>query len=289
MLLVTGASSPTGSAIVRRFAANGHPARGLTRSLERVRALADLPGVELVEGDMTKPNTLGRALDGVRRALVISSVQEDLVGTQRAFIAAAKAAGVQHVVKISGEESGIGFDPDAFRGTRAHMAAERELEASGVAWTMLRPSQFMQFYLRRAADIGGGVLALPMGTSQLSPIDIEDLAQIAVAVMTTTGHEGQRYRMTGPEALTTHEVAAAFSEGLARPVRYVDVPPDEFRARLAAAGSPEGMIGTLDEVFAERRRCPIARVDLSTHERFGVRPTRFVEFARRMRAAFVAA
>jgi len=286
MLLVTGASSPTGSAIVRRFAAQGHRVRGLTRSLARVGALAELPGVDLVEGDMTKPATLGRALDGVSRALVISSVQEDLVATQASFFAAAKAAGVPHVVKVSGEESGIGFDPEAFRGTRAHMAAERELESSGLAWTMLRPSQFMQFYLRRAADIGRGVLALPMGTSQLSPIDIEDIAQIAVAVMTTSGHEGQRYRMTGPEALTMTEVAAAFSEALEIPVRYVDVPPDEFRARLAAAGTPEGMIGTLDEVFAERRRCPSSRVDLTTHVKFRVAPTRFVEFARRMRTAF---
>ena len=287
MLLVTGASSPTGSAIVRRFAAHRHPVRGLTRSLARVQALTDLPGVELVEGDMTSPETLGRALDGVTRALVISSVQEDLVGTQSAFFAAAKSAGVPHLVKMSGEESGIGFDPEAFRGMRAHMAAERALEASGVAWTMLRPSQFMQFYLRRAADIGRGVLALPMGASQLSPIDIEDIAHIAFAVMTTPGHEGQRYRMTGPEAMTMTELAAAFSAGLGTPVRYVDVPADEFRARLAAAGTPEGMIGTLDEVFAERRRRPISRVDLSTHERFGVTPTRFVEFARRMRSAFV--
>jgi len=286
MLLVTGASSPTGSAIVRRFSANGHPVRGLTRSLARVEALAALPGVELVEGDMTKPATLGRALEGVTRALVISSVQEDLVATQATFFAAAKAAGVTHLVKVSGEESGIGFDPEAFRGTRAHMAAERELEACGVAWTMLRPSQFMQFYLRRAADIGRGVIALPMGASQLAPIDIEDIAQVAVAVMTTPGHEGQRYRMTGPEALTMTEVAAAFTEGLGTPVRYVDVPPDEFRARLIAAGTPEGMVGTLDEVFAERRRCPISRVDLTTHVKFRVAPTRFVEFARRMRAAF---
>ena len=80
--------------------------------------------------------------------------------------------------------------------------------------------------------------------------------------------------------------AKVVAEGLGIPVRYVDVPPDEFRARLAAAGTPEGMIGTLDEVFAERRRCPVSRVDLTTHVKFRVAPTRFVEFARRMRAAF---
>jgi uncharacterized protein YbjT (DUF2867 family) len=97
-----------------------------------------------------------------------------VVETQVAFIDAAKDAGVPHLVKLSGKESGIGFDPDRFRGTREHVEIERYLEASGLAWTHLRPSQFMNRYLPGAltgVDPRKRELRLPIGDIRLSPIE----------------------------------------------------------------------------------------------------------------------
>lgn len=289
MILVTGATGRSGAAVVREFARQGVPVRALVRDAAKGATLAPLPGVQLVGGDMLRPDTLGPALDGVARVLMISGARQRLVETQCAFIDAAKAAGVPHVVKFSGAESGVGFDAQAFRGTRAHEEVERYLERSGLAWTHLRPSQFMQNYLlEHARSIASeGAMYSPMRDATLAPIDIEDIAKIAVAMLRAEGQEGMRYDMTGPESLTMRDVAERISAAIGRPVQYVDVTLDEYRARLAAANVPAEFADILAEAYAERRKRPRSRLALGAHERFGVRPTTFAEFARREARGFV--
>lgn len=289
MILVTGAAGRSGTAVVREFARQGVPVRALVRDPAKGQALASLPGVQVVTADMLRPDTLGPAFDGVERALMISGARQRLVDTQCAFIDAAKAAGVPHIVKFSGAESGIGFDAQAFRGTRAHEDVERYLEHSGLAWTHLRPSQFMQNYLlEHARSIAAeGALYAPMGDATIAPIDIEDVAKIAVAVLRADGQERVRYDMTGPEALTMHDVAHRISASIERPVRYVDVTPDEYRRRLAAAGFPADFVEILEEAYAERRKRPLSRLAIGAHERFGVPPTTFAAFARRNAREFL--
>jgi nucleoside-diphosphate-sugar epimerase len=143
-----------------------------------------------------------------KRALMISSADARFAETQCAFIDSCRAAGVRHVVKFSGAESSIGYDPRKFRFTRMHEDVERYLEGSGLAWTDLRPSQFMQVCLREAPTIAAkGAIFLPFRDIRLSPIDIEDIAKIAFAVLRDGGHAGKSYDMTGPEALTMTEIA----------------------------------------------------------------------------------
>jgi len=288
MILVTGSTSRPGSAIVREFVRHGTPVRALARDPQKAAPLEALPGVEVVYGDMLRPDTLGRALDGVTRALMIAGARERLVETQAAFVDAAKAAGVPHIVKFSGRESGVGFDPVVFRGTRAHEEAERYLERSGLAWTHLRPSQFMQVYVPEHARTvaGDGAIYLPLGDVALAPIDVEDIARIAYAVLHADGQEGHRHDMTGPEALTMHEVAERLSAAIGRPVRYVPISDDEYRRRLEQARVPDDMRELLVEAYAARRRYPVSRVVLDAHERFGIEPTTFAAFASRHAAAF---
>ena len=165
MILVTGASGWSGSAVIREFARRKTPVRALVRSRARARDLETLPDVELVEGDMRRPDTLEPVLRGVERALMVSSSDPQMLETQCTFIDAAKRAGVRHVVKFSGKESGAGFDAKRFRFTRMHEEIETYLERSGLAWTHLRPSQFMQVYLREAPSIvSKGALPLPLAT-----------------------------------------------------------------------------------------------------------------------------
>src|SRR5262245_62317384 len=132
-----------------------------------------------MEGDMQQPETLKAALDGVERVLLISSANEQMLESQCTCVDAAKSAGVHHIVKFSGAESGIGFNQRNFRFTRMHEDIEHYLEQSGLAWTHLRPSQFMQVYLREAPTvIAQDTLCLPMENARLSPIDVEDVAKI---------------------------------------------------------------------------------------------------------------
>jgi uncharacterized protein YbjT (DUF2867 family) len=289
MILVTGATGLSGSAIVREFSRRGTPVRALIRSRTKASALGldRLAGVELVDGDMLRPPTLGTAFDGVNRVLMISAARERMVDTQSAFIEAARQAGVRHIVKFSGAESGVGFEAEKFRGTRDHEEIERQLEKSGLAWTHLRPSQFMQMYLREPPTVAAmDALVRPMEDARLSPVDIEDIAKVAYALLRDNGHEGKSYDMTGPEALTMSEIAERISSATGNPVPYVKVTPDEYRRILAEAGVPPVFADLLDEIYVERRRWTDSRVHLDTHRLFGVHPTTFADFAARHAAEF---
>jgi uncharacterized protein YbjT (DUF2867 family) len=287
VILVTGAAGVSGSIIVHDFARRKAKVRALVRNREKARELAALLMIEVVEGDMLRPETLGAALDGVDRVLLISSPDRQMVETQCTFIDASKQAGVRHIVKFSGAESGVGFNPKAFRFTRMHEQIERYLEGSGLAWTHLRPSQFMQVYLREAPTVvAKNALFLPMENAKLAPVDIEDIAKVAFAVLLNGGHEAKSYDMTGPEALTMMEVAERISRAIGKTVRYVNVAPEEKRQALLAAGTRPDLADAIDELFAERRKRLESRVYLGTHELFGIRPTTFAEFARRNAAPF---
>jgi uncharacterized protein YbjT (DUF2867 family) len=208
--------------------------------------------------------------------------------TQCTFIDAAKAAGVPYVVKLSGKESNIGFDPEKFLYTRMHGQVEQHLEASGMAWTHLRPSQFMYVYLWEAPTIEeDGVLRLAAGDIGLAPIDVDDVAKVAFHVLTTDGHYRMGYDMTGPQALTMSEVAGIIGDVTGKPVRYVSCSPEERRADQLAAGLPPSLCDALYDENVERLRHPRSRVALETHQRFGIEPTTFADFIQRHKQLFL--
>ncbi|KAB2384870.1 SDR family oxidoreductase [Actinomadura montaniterrae] len=284
MILVTGATGLSGSLIVEELSRQGVPVRALFRNPDRAGQLRSLPGVEPVQGDMLRPETLVEAFEGVERVLLISSAKERMGATQAAFIDAAKAAGVPHIVKLSGKEAGVGFDLQGFQGTREHLEIEQYLEKSGVAWTHLRPSQFMQLYLpggNYGIDPVRHELRIPNPRTRLSPIDIEDIAKIAVAVMTSEGHEGKIYEMTGPEALSMQDVVERMTEATGVRHTYVEVSREDRLREYRERGLPAAGVQIMDELIAERGRHTESHLWLDAHRTFGVTPTSFADFARR--------
>src|SRR5580700_7223576 len=212
MILLTGATGTAGSFIANEFVRGRVPVRILLRNRAKAAGLEKVPTVEIVEGDMSKRNTLGPALDGVDRVLMISAPLMDMVETQTAFIDAAKAAGVRHVIKFSGLDA----RPDTtFLFGLMHKEIEEYLERSGLAWTHLRPTGFMQEYLREAPSIiNDGAFYLALGDVRLNPIDLVDVAQVAFLLLRDGGHEGARIAVTGPEALTMVEIADRISHAI---------------------------------------------------------------------------
>jgi uncharacterized protein YbjT (DUF2867 family) len=284
MILVTGATGLNGSELVRRLAAKGIPSRALVRNLAKAQSLAALPNVEVVEGDMARPESLVEALRGVERAMLISSSDPTMLETQSSFIDAARNAGVKHVVKLSGIIPEL---DSPFRFARMHAEIEKRLEDSGLAYTHLRAGEFMPSYFRQVPSIvGRGILALPMADARIASVDIGDIAEVSIAVLTTSGHEGKTYPLTGPESLTMAEVAEKLSAATGKTIRYVDVPPEEAKAARLAAGMPPYLAEGLDELFAERRRGKESKVWPTIEEVFGLKPTRFDEFARQNAAIF---
>jgi uncharacterized protein YbjT (DUF2867 family) len=286
MLLVTGASGLNGGAVVRRLSAQGVPVRALVRSLDpaKTASLAALPGVEIVEGDMARPETLVEPLRGVERAMLISTSDPVMLEVQSNFVDAARAAGVAHVVKLSGIMPEI---DSAFRFARMHGLVEQKLEESGMDFTHLRAGEFMQAYFRQVRSIvSRSELRPPMEDARIASIDVADIADVAVAVLTGAGHAGQTYPITGPEALSMAEVAEHLSAATGKTVRYVDIAPQDYLAGNLAVGMPAFLADGLVELYAERRAGKESNVYPLVEQLLG-RPARsFQAFATQNAAVF---
>jgi uncharacterized protein YbjT (DUF2867 family) len=270
--------------LLRRLSARGVAVRALVRNPARAEAIAALPNVEIVQGDMARPETLTAALQDVDRAMLISSSDPMMLDVQSNFIDAARKAGVRNIVKLSGIMPEL---DSAFRFARMHGEIEKRLEASGMAFTHLRAGEFMPAYFRQAASIAAkGAMFLPMGDARIASIDVGDIAEIAADVLTSSGHEGKTYPLTGPEALTMTQVAEKLSAATGKTIRYVNVPPEDARQAQLAAGMPPYLADALFELFAERRNGKEAKVWPDAAVLLGRPPTSFDEFARRNASVF---
>lgn len=281
MILITGATGNNGLEIVKLLSRTAVACRALVRSSEKSGAFANLPGVEVVYGDFAAPDSLAPALEGIDRALLISSIDPKLPELQGNFIQAAKRAGVPYVVKFSGAWTMGGADLREWRFTRWHADAEKLLEDSGLAFTHLQPNQFMQVYLRFQPTIAAqGKFFAACKNARVSPVDIRDIAAVAAAVLTGSGHEGKSYVITGPESLTYAEIADKLSAAVGKKVSYVDVPLEQARKAMVESGSPQWYVDGQMEHFQVRLKGYQAAVTTVVSEVARKQPISFDQFAR---------
>ena len=283
MILIVGATGLVGSATLRQLTARGVPVRALVRSAEKAAALTG-PGVETVVGDLEQPASLYGALDGVTRALLISPLHPRQVEWQGNFVESARRAGAVHIVKLSG----LGTAPDSpLRSGRWHAQTERHIADAGLPFTCLHPPFFMQNLLRSAAVIAAqGVLVAAMQTGKIAMVDARDVAAVAVAALTSDGHVGKTYTITGPEALSFQEIAQKLAAATDRRVSYQDVPLASVRQELVAAGLPAWLVEVRME-FATALRDGYAATVTDTVQAVTGQPARtFDTFVREHAALF---
>src|SRR3989337_2366392 len=275
-ILVTGASGLSGSIIVNEFIKQNIPIRILVRDAAKVKHLAHHSIIEMFEGDLLKPETYKHALAGIDKALLISSAAERMTETQQTFIDTAKEMGVPHIIKFSGADSGIGFLSHKFVAQKEHEDIEDYLIDSGANWTILRPSQFMHMYLPKAVtgiDLSTSSLTLPIKNGKLSPVDIDDVAKVCVALLTQHGHENKFYEMTGPDAMNMEEACGIMSAVTGRSIAYTNISMNEYKKALLNRGLPKGRVSILSQISKQRMKCIDSHIKLDTHKRFNVRPT----------------
>jgi len=235
-LAVTGSTGRLGGRIARRLAAAGVPQRLLVRDTTRA---PELPGTTAVHATYDDGDAVREALTGTGTALMVSAAEDEhRVEQHRRFVDAAVAAGVQHVVYTSF----YGASPDAtFTHARDHAVTEQLLRASGLRWTFLRDNLYADFL----PDVVGedGVIRGPAGEGRVSAVTLDDLADVAAAVLQAPAeHAGQTYDLTGPEDLTLAEVAAVISAVTGRQVRYHPETLDEAYASRASYGAPPWLV-----------------------------------------------
>ncbi len=285
MIVIFGATGSTGRPLVQRLVELGAPVRVAARNADQAKRLFPT-SVDVVGADLSKPSTLPAALANATRvycAVGGATGAPNLVELESGLIDAAAKAGVGHYVKISGIDA-----PDRVATIQQwHADIERHLESSKVPFTVLRPTFFFQNFLAFGRAVAQGVLPIPTGAGACSLIDARDIAACAATVLTSEGHRGRHYTLTGPQSLTHGDVAAVFSRELSRPVKHVDLPGPAFEAELTKLGLAPWFAQLLTDVyvtvFATNRA---ARVTNDVRELTGRAPRELSTFVHEHRAAF---
>ena len=233
MILLTGATGTTGRETVRQLLEKDVPFRVMTRNLTNAKAVLG-PDLNYVEGDFARPETLAAAFSGITRLSLLSAFAEKMVDIELNAVAAAKTAGITHIVKMST----IGAAPDAPTMIRRwHGKVEQRIEREGFAYTNLWPNVFMQNFRHFSPFIKKeGVFRAPIGESRVALVDVVDIAAVTVAALVENGHEEQTYEITGPRAYTNHECAEIFTRVLKKTVCFDSVSLEASHNNLIDAG-----------------------------------------------------
>jgi uncharacterized protein YbjT (DUF2867 family) len=274
-ILITGATGTVGSLVLRELAGrDGIRIRAAIRDMSKA-ANVQGPGVEAALFDYDKPETFPPACQGVDAVFMVSPFTPDGVEQSKAFIEAARAAGVRHIVKLSVTRRVADITVG-----RWHEAIDTALKTSGLAWTILLPGGFMQNFVESSMPRPDGGIYAPVGNAKSAFIDTRDIAAVAAKALTEPGHEGKEYTLTGPEALSYADVAQIISEASGRQIRFVDVPEAAARQGMLGAGMPEWMVNVILELNAWTKSDGGAEITTTVQEILG-RPARtFREFAR---------
>jgi uncharacterized protein YbjT (DUF2867 family) len=237
-IAVTGATGQLGSRVVRHLADLGAPMRLLVRDPSRAPRVE---GAEVAVADYERPDTLRAALQGVRTVFLVSAHESaDRMDLHRSVVATVAEAGVERVVYTSF----LGAAPHAsFTFAREHALTERAIRDAGLQLTALRDGLYGEYAPLLVQD---GVIRGPAADGRVAWVARDDIARAAAAVLTTDGHAGQIYELTGPEAITLAQTAEVLSEVSGTPVRYEEETIEEARASRAYAEDWEidGWVGT---------------------------------------------
>lgn len=243
VIFVTGATGTVGSEVVRHLANKDVEIRLGVHHVEKAAGLLGAR-ISVVPIDYMSIDTLERAFEDVDKVFLLTPPVTD--GRYMALRAIDMMRGlhIQQVVRLSvynaEQEPGVAL-------TRDHRTVELTLEDSGLPWTFLRPNLYMDNLRAMASSIRDqGVIALPLNGSRISSIAASDIGAVVAEVLTTPGHTGKAYTLTGPEALSGDDYAAALSEASGHPVRYQPLTEEMLRQALSGKISEERLAQVLE-------------------------------------------
>lgn len=280
-ILVTGGT-------IGDFVANGLREKGknvrVTTYKKQAKPAWEAAGIEQVEVDYARPETLARAFEGIESYFSVSPLVLELAETGIQAVSAAKKAGVRRIVR----SSVLGAANNSVTFPRWHRAVEEAIEGSGLSYTTLQPTSFMQNYLSFADSIKKqGKFYAPLADSKMSLVDARDIADAAVVVLAEAGHESKKYKITGGEAISSQDSAQALSEALAKPVEYVAVSNAEAMSAMAGMGMPAWMVNGFLELYQLAVDGWLSAVIPDLEKLLGRKPRTFRQFSQDFRAAFV--
>lgn len=286
-ILVTGATGTVGREVVKQLAMlDNIRVRAGVHSVIKGENLRRLPDVEIVEMEFTDPDSLHAAFTHADKVFLITPFTDEQVEMAKKLVDEAKRTGVKHIVKLSamgaGTEHGIQLG-------RWHREIEDYIEQSGIPYTFLRPSSFMQNIENYNAQTikEEGKLYMPTGEGKVPYIDARDIAVVAVEALTGNGHEGKIYDLTGPEELTGAEIAEALSAATGKTIAFVDVPEDAARQSMQQQQLPEWFISSFLELCGVQRAGHAGTANHQVEQLTGCKPHTFQQFAKDYKDCFI--
>ncbi|GAB5390357.1 MAG: NAD(P)H-binding protein [Alphaproteobacteria bacterium] len=265
LTLVLGGTGKTGRRVAERLTAKGHAVRIGSRSA--------VPAF-----DWNNETGWEACLEGVTAVYITYTPDLAMPGATdaiQAFVHLAKQQGVRRLVLLSG------------RGEEEAQACEQIVQDAGLEWTIVRASWFNQNFSEGAfvEMVLNGAITLPAGT-QLEPyVDVDDIADVAVAALTEDHHHGEIYEVTGPRLMTVADVAADISQSTGRQIAYIDVPHDAFVAEIASSGAPKDVVWMLDYLFSTVLDGRNAHLTDGVQRALGRAPKDFADYARDVAAS----
>jgi uncharacterized protein YbjT (DUF2867 family) len=236
-ILITGATGNVGSAVLDILSSTDANLRALVHDEPKAQSLRDR-GVEAILGDFLDPESLAPALEGVGTVLLITPIHPEQVRQAANVIEAARDSDNDpRIVRLSVAQAS---HEAPTKNSRQHAQIEEELISSGLPYTLLRPTTFMQNTLATPRSFASeGRIYQPFKDGKLGMIDARDMGKVAAKVLTEEGHEGKTYTLTGPAAISFYEIAEMLSEVLGKKVDYVPISLEKAKEAMLGMGLSE--------------------------------------------------
>jgi NAD(P)H dehydrogenase (quinone) len=284
MILVTGAGGKTGKAVVRALVARGAPVRAFVRSPGHEVALIAMGNSEVVAGEMDDTQALSRAVRGADAIYhICPNMSPHEVAFAKALVAAATDLSVPRLVYHSVLHPQIEAMPHHWNKLRV----EEMLFSSALDVTILQPTAYMQNSLAEwDRMVSDGVYRVPYPIeTQLSLVDLEDVAEAAALVLTSDGHSSATYELVGTLPISQTEIVETFSRALKKTIRAEAEPVENWEQRARGAGMDDYSRETLIKMFRAYARDGLKGNPNVLGWLLGRAPTSLASFAARMAAA----
>ncbi|MEM8641533.1 MAG: SDR family oxidoreductase [Cyanobacteria bacterium P01_G01_bin.54] len=277
MICVTGAGGTVGREVVKQLELAEVSFRVAYFSPEKVDA-AIAKGLDTVIIDYNQPDTLRAAFQGCDTLFLLGPNALNQTQLELNAVEAAQAVGVQSIVK----QSVMGAEAEDFSLALVHRPVEQAIEASGMAWTFLRPSSFMQNVVTFMSETIKAESAFysASGTAKISHVDVRDIAAVAVKALTEPNHAGKAYTLTGSESLSYDELAQELSAVLGRSISHISLAPEDLKQAMLAEGMPEAIADRMLDLERYYREDQASRITHDIKQVTGLDPIRFAQYAR---------
>jgi uncharacterized protein YbjT (DUF2867 family) len=283
-VLVTGASGTVGREVVKQLSSAplNVNIKAAIHSLENNKKIED-DKVELVKIDYNNPESLKAALNDIDKIFLVTPEVPNAPELVSNLVTQAKISGIRYIVKLSAMDADLKADVASLR---LHRQAEKIIEESGIPYTFLRPGEFMQNFINWDSPMikEQGVF-WRVGDTEVSLVDVRDIAAVAVKVLTDNDNgnnrnNGKIYTITGPEALSYSQMAEILSSAIGKKISYVNISEEEARRAMKDIGLSEWWINAIIEVYEYYKKGIQKQVSSAVEEVTGKKPISFSQFTK---------